>query len=67
MALYRELTQCYGTSFDSVRCKDVLSFTGIGYEFRVFARKRLQKALKIQGLDGYFAEAVDSALLFSLF
>ena len=67
MALYREMTQSYGTSFDSVRYKDVLSYTGIGYEFGVFARKRLQKGSKIQGLDGYFAEAVDSAPTFSLF
>ena len=70
MALYREMTQSYGTSFKcvrSVRYKDVLSYTGIGYEFGVFARKRLQKGSKIQGLDGYFAEAVDSAPTFSLF
>ena len=67
MALYREMTQSYATSFDSVKYKDVLSYTGIGYEFGVFARKRLQKGSKIQGLDGYFAEAVDNAPTFSLF
>ena len=64
--LFSQMMESYSSSFDSVMYVDIPGYHG-GIEFSVRARKALPKGLKIRGLDGYFADAVQNAPSFSVF
>ena len=61
------MTQSYATSFGSVSYKEVVGYDGVNVEYGVFARRKIARREKIQGLDGYFAPAVEGAPTFSIF
>ena len=64
--LFSQMMESYSSSFESVKYVDIPGYQG-GIEFSVRARKALPKGLKIRGVDGYFADAVQNAPSFSVF
>ena len=67
MKQLEDTAQPYATSFGSVSYQEVVRYDGVNVEYGVFARRKIARREKIQGLDGYFAPAIEVAPAFSRF
>ena len=63
--LFSQMMESHSSSFEYVKYIEIPGYHGV-IEFSVRARKALPKGLKLRGVDGYFADAVQNDPSFCL-